>query len=109
MFFVSIFVIILALFVIGWIWAFIVSRKVKTEGIDTEALVSRVELHEWSGEIGDASTFTEEYYITYTNQEGQSVEAMLTNFGDHTFKEGDRIQIRYLPERQDYPVLVKVL
>ena len=51
----------------------------------------------------------EEYYIAYKNQEGETVEAMLTNPGDHTFKVGDRLRIRYLPDRQDYPVLVKIL
>ena len=44
--------------------------------------------------------------LNYRNQEGQAVEAMLTNPGNHTFKEGDKIKIKYLPDRQDYPVMV---
>ena len=107
-----IFGIILAAFAIGGIWAFVVSKKVKEKGIETNAVVSRVELHEWSGGTGDTwagNDITEDYYITYTNQEGQSVEALLTNPGDHTFKVGDRIRIKYLPDRQDYPVMLEII
>ena len=107
-----IFILILAAFVIGGIWAFVVTKKTKKEGIETDALVSRVELHEWSGGIGDVGTqdtISEDYYITYANQKGQTVEALLSNPGDHKFKEGDKIRIKYLPNRQDYPVLAKIL
>ena len=107
-----VFGVILAAFTIGGIWAFVVTKKVKKEGIETDELVSRVELHEWGEGIGDAgssSNVSEEYYITYTNQEGRAVEALLSNPGDHVFKEGDRIRIKYLPDRQDYPVLVKTM
>ena len=107
--FEGIWFIVLAAFALGGIWAFVVSNKVKKEGIETDAVVSRVKLHVWSGGIGEAATrdsVTEEYDITYTNQQGQTVESTLTNPGNHTFKEGDRIRIKYLPERQDYPVLV---
>ena len=110
--FETLLIIVLAAFAIGGIWAFVVTKKVKTEGFETDAVVSRVELHEWSGGTGDLwaqDSVTEEYYITYANQEGKTVEAMLSNPGDHTFKAGDRIIIRYLPDRQDYPVLVKIL
>ena len=110
--FETIFIIVLAAFAAGGIWAFAVTKKAKKEGIETDAAVTRVVLHEWNGQTGDMHTqdsYTEEYYVTYTNQEGQSVEAMLTNPGDHTFRQGDKIKIRYLPDRQDYPVLVKIL
>ena len=39
-----IFVILLALFAAGGIWAFVVSKKVKQDGIETDAVVSRIEL-----------------------------------------------------------------
>ena len=109
--FETIFIILLAAFVIGGIWAFVVSKKVKKEGIETDAVVSRIELHEWTGgaDAWEHSSFTEEYYITYENLDGQAVEALLSNPGDHIFKEGDKIKIKYLPSRQEYPVLVKIL
>lgn len=102
-----VFAVILAAFVIGGIWAFAVTKKVKKEGIETDALVSRVELHEW-GDIETHGSVTEEYYITYTDQDGRATEAMLSNPGSHQFKEGDRIRIKYLPDRKEYPVLVTV-
>ncbi len=99
--FEAIFIIVLSAFAIGGIWAFIVSRKVKKEGIETDAVVSRVELHEWGGgDVGAQGNVTKDYYIIYTNQEGQAVEAMLSNPGDHTFQKGDRLKIKYLPSRQ---------
>ena len=49
------------------------------------------------------------HYITYTNQEGKSVEALLSNPGDHKFEEGDRLRIKYLPDKQEYPVMVENL
>ena len=36
-----VFGVILAAFIIGGIWAFVVTKKVKKEGIETDALVSR--------------------------------------------------------------------
>ena len=74
-----IFLVVLAAFAIGGIWAYVVSKKVKEEGIETDAVVSRIELH----------------------------EAMLSNPGDHKFEEGDRLRIKYLPDKQEYPVMVE--
>ena len=105
-------IVILALFVIGGIWAFIVTKKTKKEGIETDALITRIELHEWSGGTGDVGTsdsIAEDYYITYADQGGQNVEALLSNPGRHKFKDGDNIRIKYLSDRQDYPVLVEIL
>lgn len=106
-----VFIVILAAFAIGGIWAFVFSKKVKKEGIETDAVISRVERREWSGGTGDlwaGDSFTYDYYIVYTNQVGQTVEALLSNPGDHTFEIGDRMKIRYIPDRQEYPVLLEV-
>ena len=104
-----IFIMLLAAFAIGGIWAFVVSKKVKEDGIETDAVVSRIELQEWNGWSGDvwAEDSMKVYYINYTNQNGQIVEAMLSNPGKHSFKEEDKIKIKYLPDRQEYPVMVK--
>jgi len=109
--FETVFIVLLAMFAIGGIWAFVMTKKVKKEGIETEGFISRVELRERSGgtDAWDHGSVSEEYYVTFTNRDGQPVESMLTNTGDHTFKTGDRVMIRYLPERQDYSVLVEVL
>ena len=108
--FETIFVLLLAAFALGGLWAFVVSKKVKNEGIEADAVVSRIERREWSGGAGEAyNSITEDYYITYTDQQGQATESLLSNPGSHTFKEGDRIRIKYLPDRKDYPVLVEIL
>lgn len=106
-----IFITLLILFALGGIWAFVVTKKVKKEGYETDATISRIELQEWSGgiEAWEHGSVTKDYYITFTNHKGQTVEALLSNPGDHEFKKGDRIRIKYLPDRQDYPVLVKIL
>ena len=106
-----VFIIILAVFAIGGIWAFVVTKKVIKEGCETDAVVSRVDLQEWGGGIGDnwaGNNVTENYYVTFTNQEGQTVEALLSNPGDHSFNV-EKVRVKYLPGREDYPVLVKIL
>lgn len=102
-------IILLVLFAIGGIWSFVVSKKVKEEGIETEAVISRVETVEWHNADWPENNFTEEYYITYINQKGQTAEALLSNPGSHRLKKGDKIIIKYLPDKQDYPVLIKVI
>lgn len=103
--------IIAGLILIGGIWSYFVTKKAKNEGIATEAVVSRIEFHEWesgTGEIWAAGDVTWEPYVTYTNQEGQTVEAMLSNPGEG-LKVGSRVIIKYLPDKQEYPVLVEIL
>lgn len=92
---------------IGAIWAFLFSRRVKKDGIDAQATVSRIEVSESLDADGTVSR-TETVWITYRNLNGETVEAMLSN-PKKGLQESSRILIRYLPERQDYPVLVKVL
>lgn len=102
---------LLLAFALGGIWAYTFSRKVKKEGIKTEAVISRIEEHEWAGETGefhDSGDITREYYITYTGQDGKQVEAMLTNTGGQEFSVGARVVIKYLPNRQDYPVFLRL-
>ena len=106
-----IFGIFVAFIVIGFIWSRIVTGKVKKEGIETEAVVSRIEIHEW--ESGDVETWTgteitKEPYVTFINTEGETVEAMLSN-PKRGLEVGDRLKIKYLPEKQDYPVMIERL
>lgn len=104
-----IFGVLLAAFAAGAIWAFLFSKKVKKEGVETEAVVSRIEEHEWVGDAVDPDRITVCYYITYTNQEGQAVEALLSNPKGLSFDIGSRMKIKYLPDRQEYPVLTEIL
>ena len=102
-----IFGVILLFIVAGGIWAFIFSQKIKREGIETEAVVSRIKKNVWTEETGP-DTVTLEYYVSYTNQEGQTVEAVLSHVPKKRYlEEGSRVKIKYLPSRQDYVVLEK--
>ena len=46
------------------------------------------------------------YYVTYVNQDGQTVEAQLLGAPGRT-REGDRVRIKYLPEKPHFAILVK--
>lgn len=50
--FETVFIIVLAAFAAGGIWAFAVTKKVKKEGFETDAVVSRVEQRVWNGRTG---------------------------------------------------------
>ena len=53
--------------------------------------------------------YKEDYYISYTDHDGNTEEALLSNPGDHKFKVGDKIRIKFLPDRPEYHVLVEIL
>ena len=102
--------IILAGFAIGGIWAYLVTKKTKAEGIETTAVVSRIEVHEWNSgaDTGPANDVTLDHFITYVNEDGQTIEALLSN-PQGSLEVGDKMKIRYLPDRQDYPVMIERL
>lgn len=102
--FIGFIVIFLILIVIGGIYAFIVSKKVKSEGIETTAVVSRVVETETT-DLDHLTKTSYTHYIRYTNQAGEQVEAVLSNPSDE-LSVGTRIRIKYLPDRQEYPVMI---
>ena len=99
---------IIFLFIVtGGIWAFLLSKKIKREGIETEAVVSRIKKNVWTEETGP-DTVTMEYYVSYRNQAEQTVEAVLSRVPKKLqLVEGSKVRIKYLPSRQDYVVLAK--
>ena len=80
-----------------YIYKISTNRKMKKEGIETEAVVTRVRT-----EIGSAtdnnSTYSI-YYVEYTNRAGQKIEAELINEPARDVWEGSTITIRYLPDK----------
>ena len=95
------------LIAIGALWAYVVTNKVKKHGIETEAVVSRIEVQE-SLDSDNCVSRTEKCHVSYVNQNGKSVEAVLSN-PKKGLKQGSRLIIKYLPEKQDYPVLIEIL
>ena len=79
--------------------------KVKRNGIEAEAYVSRIEEHETIDSDGMPMR-TDDVYVVYRTQEGRQVEASLSNQG-RRIDVGDRILIKYLPGREEYAVRVR--
>ena len=52
-------------------------------------------------------TTTTTYYVTYINQEGQSVEAALMTEPPRSVRQGSALRVKYLPEKPKYVVLLK--
>ena len=95
------------LIAIGALWAYVVTNKVKKHGIETEAVVSRIEVQE-SLDSDNCVSRTEKCYVSYVNQNGETVEAVLSN-PKKGLKQGSKLKIKYLPEKQEYPVLIEIL
>ena len=95
------------LIAIGAVWAYVVSNKVKKHGIETEAVVSRIDVQE-SLDSDNCVSRTETCYVSYVNQNGETVEAVLSN-PKKGLKQGSRLKIKYLLEKQEYPVLIEIL
>jgi|GEM_PF-6045237 len=74
-------------------------RKIIKDGIQVEAVLQRVEKHESIDTDGNtSSTYT--FWVTYTNDSGQKVDAELLN-GKRTMQIGEHLSVKYLPNRPD--------
>ena len=102
-------VIIIAVVVLVGGYAVYIQIKTKRKGIETEATVTGIK-ESWE-RIGDADSLCYTYVVEYKNYEGRTVTAALGGLSDtkKDLLEGDRILIRYLKEKQDYPILVRKL
>ena len=89
----------------GLIFVFIRNNKINKEGKEATAVVSRVKEIESTDSDG-CTTTTYEYYVRYTTEAGESVEAKLGN-APRRAKEGDELKIKYLPEKPKYVRWIK--
>ena len=96
-----------AVIVLGGVWAFFTTRRVKRDGIDAEAVVSCIKesVIENSDGTDDIRRTT---YVQYRTLEGKTVEAVLSN-PKSDLTEGTRVLIKYLPNKTEYPVLIEIL
>ena len=81
------------------------SKKIKENGVETDAIVSRVKEIEKEDSDGHYST-DYEYFVRYQNQAGETVEAKLGN-PPRFLREGTQLRIKYLPEKPKYALMVK--
>ena len=80
------------------------SKKIKQNGVEANAVVSRVK--EIETEETDGSRDTRyEYFVKYKNQAGETVEAKLGN-PPRFLQEGQQLRVKYLPEKPKYVLKV---
>ena len=90
---------------IGFVYSYQRSKKIKENGVEADAVVSRVKEIEKEDSDGHRST-DYEYYVRFQDQKGQTVEAKLGN-PPRFLAEGAQLRIKYLPEKPKYALVVK--
>lgn len=92
--------------IIGYvIYTAIRNNKIRKNGVEADAVVSRIEEEQSvSSEGGVDYTYT--HYVTYRNPQGETVEAKLNHAPGRT-RVGDRVKIKYMPEKPNFAVLIK--
>ena len=89
----------------GIIFTIMRTNAIKKNGIEANAVVSRIKEQESTDSDGFTDT-TYIYYVTFTTQDGQSVEAKLGN-PPSKIKVGDSLTIKYLPNKPKLVVAVQ--
>ncbi|MBQ6540580.1 MAG: hypothetical protein IJL71_06115 [Oscillospiraceae bacterium] len=69
------------------------AKKIDREGIETDAVVSRIEEH-WDPETASSSFTT---YVEYRDDTGELVESPMALTGYVPYAEGQRVRIRFIP------------
>ena len=91
------------------------NNEIKQNGIEADAVVSRIKENESVDEDGFVST-TYTFYVTYRSMDGQTVEAKLgsgksfdNRIGkawDSDLKQGSAVRIKYIPEKPNYVIRI---
>ena len=97
--------VVIAAVIIGVIFNFKRSKAINENGIEVDAVVSRIK--ETEGEDSDGNTeFSYTYYVKYKNEQGETVEAKLGN-PPRFLMEGKQPRVKYLKEKPKYVLMVK--
>lgn len=92
------------------------NKEIEQNGIEADAVVSRVKEVEHTDEDGIVTNTTYIYYVTYRTMDGQTVEAKLASgksfdnrigrswYSD--LQKGSNVRIKYLPEKPKYVIRV---
>ena len=103
------FYVIIAVVAVAAVIAIIFTVKrymaIKKNGVEADAVVSRIKEVETRNDDGSYDT-SYTYYVKFTTQDGQVVEAKLGGAPRFT-REGDQLRIKYLPEKPKNVILVK--
>ena len=89
------------------VWRWRTMDKIKKNGLEAVAEVSRMEIIE---HVDSDGTNSEEIncYVTYQDSNGNTVEARLAN-PKRDMGKGRKMKIKYLPERLYDPVFIEYL
>ena len=81
------------------------NSKIRKNGVEADAVVSRIEEQESTDADGSLDvTYT--YYVSYRTQDGQDIEAKLNHAPGRT-RVGEQVRIKYLPEKPKFAILIK--
>ncbi|MBP5255279.1 MAG: hypothetical protein J6Z23_07875 [Lachnospiraceae bacterium] len=69
------------------------AKKIDREGIETDAIVSRV-VEDWDSDSSETSYTT---YVRYTDEKGKQRESAMTLTTNVEYAEGQWVRIRFLP------------
>ena len=94
-------IIAVLLFIAGAGYVFYNIQRIKKNGIETDAVITRIE------DVGIGTDTSYDYYVCYTER-GQKIEAKLSNPGfGGGLEVGAEIRIRFLPEKPNIAVWIK--
>ncbi|MBQ8954371.1 MAG: DUF3592 domain-containing protein [Clostridia bacterium] len=91
--------------VIGFVFNYKRSKAINENGIEADAVVSRVKEIEKDNDDG-SQEYEYEYFVKYKTQSGETVEAKLGN-PPRFLTEGKQLRVKYLPEKPKYVLMVK--
>ena len=94
-------IIAVLLFIAGAAYVFYNIHRIKKNGIETDAVITRIE------DVGIGTDISYDYYVCYMER-GQKIEAKLSNPGfARGLEVGAEIRIRFLPEKPNIAVWIK--
>ena len=87
--------------------------RVKIGGLETDAVVSRIEESEMT-DSNDTPSVVRTYYVRYQTQDGRNVESVLSNptrvsdflKNKEALSVGTRIRVKYLPNAESFVIWV---
>ena len=88
--------------IVVFVNAFIKSRKIKNEGIETDGIISRID-----EDVNNDGTWISKEYISYIDENGKQREAIFALQAFKNHKVNDKIRIKYLPGKYEEVVEVK--
>ena len=94
-----------AVFLTLLLYTILRGRKILKNGIEAEAVVSQIKESE-STDADGVTTTDYIYFVNFQNEKGEIVEARLGN-PPRSAVVGTQINIKYLPEKPNFVVMVK--